>query len=212
MLMGQYEIDYARRKVEEYRNKSELQEFELKQYLRAQDTSVDRRKCPCCGILSSVEYDNCVKCGKYLGNENIVTGELYAKASFDENVRTIHVETYGVLFEDIKERSRKPEPKPEPVVTAQPVQRKPGEILIPYKPVPRTTSTDRAENIRVIEEQNKMYMSDQNYRGFLDNLFWMVPAFFGSYLLNGSWMIRAALIIYFIYGCYRMMVAEVRWK
>ena len=29
MLMGQYEIDYARRKVEEYRNKSELQEFEL---------------------------------------------------------------------------------------------------------------------------------------------------------------------------------------
>ena len=72
MLMGQYEIDYARRKVEEFRNKSELQEFELKQYLRAQDTLVDRRKCPCCGILSSVEYDNCVKCGKYLGNENIV--------------------------------------------------------------------------------------------------------------------------------------------
>ena len=27
MLMGEYEISYARRKVEEYRNKSELKEF-----------------------------------------------------------------------------------------------------------------------------------------------------------------------------------------
>lgn len=194
-----------------YKKYKELNEFDMSMLLCMLEKYDDKRKCPECGLINYIGYTNCVNCRRYIKNEKIIPASLFIEAARSENFRKISLNTYGMLDEDIKVRTYKPAPEIKPVQTQTQVNTL-GGITIKYKPIPSTTSTDRAEINRVIEEQNKMFMEDQHYMKFLDNLLWMIPAFFGSYILNGSWMIRAALIIYFIYGCIRMAIAEERWK
>lgn len=194
-----------------FRKYKELNEYDMSMLLCMLEKYDDKRKCPRCGLINYVGYDNCVNCRCYIKNEKIISSSLFIEAARSESFRKISLNTYGMLDEDLKIRTYKPEPETKPVYT-QTSSNTSGGITIKYRPIPSTTLTDRAEINRVIEEQNKMFMEDQQYMRFLDNLLWMIPAFFGSYILNGSWMIRVALIIYFIHGCIRMIIAEERWK
>lgn len=194
-----------------YKRKGYLYYAELCDYLCHKECLDDKRKCKHCGTINPVAIKNCVKCGWYIGRENVIPGYEFTEAAERENERTTSFSVNGILDEDF--RMRKTKPIPEDKQIQMPVSNNaPRGLTIRYKPIPTTTSTDRAEINRVIAEQNKMFMADQQYMRFLDNLLWMIPAYFGSYILNGSWMIRVALIVYFIYGCMRMVVAEERWK
>lgn len=197
--------------IDSFRRYNGINEYDLSFILSDMEEYDDKIKCPNCGLINYAEYTRCVNCGCCILGEKIIPGRLFVQAARSENFRQICLDTYGMLDEDLKVRTYKPEPETKPVYT-QTSSNTSGGITIKYRPIPSTTSTDRAEINKVIEEQNKMFMEDQQYMRFLDNLLWMIPAFFGSYILNGSWMIRVALIIYFIHGCIRMVIAEERWK
>lgn len=204
-------IEKRHSSIRSFRMNKEINKYDLSFILSYMEEYDDKIKCPNCGLINYSEYTRCVNCGTCILGEKIIPGQLFEHAADCENYRKICLDAYGLLDEDLKIRTYKPEQEIKPVQTQTQVNTS-GGITIKYKPIPSTTSTDRTEINRVIEAQNKMFMEDQRYMRFLDNLLWMIPAFFGSYILNGSWMIRVALIVYFIYGCIRMVIAEERWK